>query len=498
MVAWVYHRVLPLFIAPDIRQKSRVLFWLWVVLLFLAGVFIWGKFLNWWLSPFTYHDWADITIPRLTFLQDAVYQGVLPLHILDPFTLGNVTDRYLTIPDAFLSPQIVLLRWLAIGQFIWVNFLLLYTVGCLGLLWISLKKNLSLAALTFLFLLFNFNGHITAHISVGHYTWTAYFLYPWLIGLIFVLMEGSGGWPWVLKVSALLFVMLLQGGYHQFIYALFLLALLIPVLPRHFWTLCGALVFSVLLSAFRVLPPALNLGAFNNRFISGYRSPGSLWTALVQIYPPNQFTQDPGLAKQVGTWEYALFVGIAAALFLGWFGVVCAFRNRHKVGSYFTLLLPVIGLILLSLHDVFRTVRVILPLPLFTGERVSARILVLALLLLLVLAVIELQRWFNNQPALAPVITLLSAGAGLLMAFELERNLRAWSIPAAAQAFPLLSYQADRWLVANHPDLVYANILLIGGGISLAALTVLVFFTLRSHRSVARGLLPQEMPAAVR
>lgn len=42
-----------------------------------------------------------------------------------------------------------------------------------------------------LFLLFNINGHISAHLSVGHATWTGYFLFSWLLPFILELFSGD-------------------------------------------------------------------------------------------------------------------------------------------------------------------------------------------------------------------------------------------------------------------------------------------------------------------
>ena len=37
---------------------------------------LWGKFLNWGQIPFDFHDWAEITAPRVAFLRDAMIKGI--------------------------------------------------------------------------------------------------------------------------------------------------------------------------------------------------------------------------------------------------------------------------------------------------------------------------------------------------------------------------------------------------------------------------------------
>ena len=125
----------------------------WLAALYLAGALLWGYFLNWGRIPLNYHDWADISGPRLTFLKDAITKGELPLHISDTATLDGVTDRFLSIPDQILSPQVVLLRFLTVGQFVLVDVLFLYSLGFLGLLWLRRRFALSPAPFIVLFAL---------------------------------------------------------------------------------------------------------------------------------------------------------------------------------------------------------------------------------------------------------------------------------------------------------------------------------------------------------
>ena len=112
----------------------------------------------------------------------------------------------------FLSPQLLLLRWVSASQFPLIQLLLMYTVGFLGLLALQVKFKLSLLTFTILFALYNFNGHILAHLSVGHLTWTSNFWLSWFVWLIFNLLEGKSGWQWVAQLAGLFFVLLLEGG----------------------------------------------------------------------------------------------------------------------------------------------------------------------------------------------------------------------------------------------------------------------------------------------
>ena len=192
-------------------QPARKYLWLtvlWLVGLYVIGVIGFGSFFEWGNHTLEYHDWAEISAPRFQFLRTAVLAGEFPLHISDPSSLHGFTLRYLSVADVFISPQMILLYWTSIQRFNLANVLILYTLGFAGLL--VLRSRLRLSALSFaaLFLLFNFNGHILAHYSVGHATWGGYFLFPWFVWLILRLLDGDRSWLWTLGMAALLFLVL--------------------------------------------------------------------------------------------------------------------------------------------------------------------------------------------------------------------------------------------------------------------------------------------------
>ena len=60
---------------------------------------------------------------------------VLPLHISDSSTLNAPTDRFfLSVPNVFIGPTVVLLYFLSIQKFIVVQTLLMFIIGFAGLL----------------------------------------------------------------------------------------------------------------------------------------------------------------------------------------------------------------------------------------------------------------------------------------------------------------------------------------------------------------------------
>ncbi len=470
-----------------LEEKDRWLNWAWIFGLYGAGLLVWFVFLNYGHIPNDFHDWHDITYPRLTFLQDAIQTGQFPLHISNKATLGGVTDRYLSIPDAFLSPQALLLAVLNIRQFLVANVLLMYSLGFIGLLWLKRRFSLSLAALTLLTVLLNFNGHILAHYSVGHATWGGYFLFSWFAVLIFNLLDGDRSWAWVTKMALLLFAIFLQGSYHQYVWALIFLALIGIFSWRHFLPVVKAGGFALLLSAFRILPPTLLVGQFadNYEYIGGYPNLYQIWESMVNIFVPGAKISFNYIRSGIGLWEYDLYIGLAGAVFLFFFGVYRWLSNNRKLRSsqYLELALPMAGMLLLSLDKVYMAVR-LLPIPLLTGERVASRLISVPFIFLVILAVIAFQRWLDERH-MGVYPRLGVTAAMLLIGHDLWENIRAWQISTATLTFSQhVDLRAEDWYVANHADPAYIQAILIGAAISIVTLGILLLLSKREKQKV--------------
>src|SRR5512134_1620977 len=82
------------FLAP-VETKNSFLHILWLIILYVFGVYLWGKLFSWGHIPLDFSDWALINIPRLDFVRDALKMGVLPLHMSDTAPLHYISDRFL-------------------------------------------------------------------------------------------------------------------------------------------------------------------------------------------------------------------------------------------------------------------------------------------------------------------------------------------------------------------------------------------------------------------
>ena len=442
----------------------------WISRLALAGLYglgvgHWGYFLNWGNIQFDLHDWTEVGA-TFSFLRQAVRTGQLPLHIASPLI---TTDRYLARPDTLFSPQALLLGFFEPGRFMLVNVLVMYSVGFLGLLLIRRRYALSPVAFAAMFLLFNFNGHITAHLAVGHAEWVGYFLLPFFIYLVLnVVNEGRPSWKWTLGVALTLFLIFLQGAFHFFLWSLIFLFALGLLYSKYLLPALKAILFSLLLSLVRILPPAIEYLKGGPAFISGFNSVTDLVSALVVLKHPSEALSGP--FNSLAYWEIDTFIGLVGLAFLGYFAVYRVWRRQEPERL---LLAP---LFVLALFSVGRLYEIIsrLPLPLLDSERVPSRFLILPVAFLIVLASIELQRWLAEREAAGWRERLLFLALLAWMGQDLLQHSRIWRLNNMYTLFTRTPVDI-RAPVANHPDPPYITALTIGAVLSLLTLLFLVY-----------------------
>ena len=437
-----------------------------ILLVVLAG---WGYFLNFGDIPFDFHDWAEVNAPRLAFTKDAVEHWQLPLHMPDSSALRGVTDRFMALPDVILSPQIILLRWMSVGTFVLVNTWLLIALGYLGM--IRLMKRFELSTLTFTWaaLLFYFNGHILSHYSVGHITWDGYFLLPWFVELVFRLVDGERGAKWEAQMAFLLFAFFLQGSFHQFVWCVIFLGFAAISNWKWFWTILKSGIGAGMLSMVRIIPPAMQMGAFDDDFLGGYRTPIQILKAFIKIILPADALDQSKTGAVLGWWEFDIYTGVAGLAILA-AAALCWVLIRDRKLGFPQLLCPIAVLSVFSVRSCYQILR-FFRIPLFSGERVSARFLILPFVFMLIIGLAALQRKLDKIKWLNVVV-----GLGLIPAvYELYRHLDAWQVTKAAAAFPYTYTDLSIKTVANHPDTPYTTGLIVGLAVTVVSGVVLIW-----------------------
>jgi hypothetical protein len=463
-------------------RHSRTARWLghaWALFLFVVGVFAWRYFLNNGYFQLNIHDWLEAS-KRYAFLRDAVITGQLPLHMPGTSALRTITDRFLAVADTTISPQVFLLRYLDIGHFVVVNVIGLYSLGFVGLLLLRKRFSLSPATFTLVYLLFNFNGHISDHLAVGHVHWAGYFLIPFFAVLIFKLLDGQVGWRWVLYMSALLFIIFLQGTFHLFIICLAFMGLLALASRKHFVPLAGGILFSILLSMIRILPPALEAGNFDTEFLFGFTTVGEMFSSLMNLKIPgfNEIVIR-GSVNPLGYWELDHYIGVAGLALVLAFGVLPWFRSGASKHRYYAVWIPIAVLSIASIGQVYQIVHV-LRIPLFSSQRVSSRLLFLPLAMLMFIAAIRLQELLSRQ-RVTDWVRLVELAVVGLVAQDLWQHFKSWRVINMGKVFGPQPLDLSLYYVANHADPPYIAALVVGLTITLLTFVFLIVMSLRER-----------------
>jgi hypothetical protein len=103
-------------------------------------------------------------------------------------------------------------------------------------------------------------------------------------------------------------------------------------------------------------------------------------------------------------------------------------------------------------------------------------------LTVLVLAVIECQRWLDGRPS--PVLRWLFAAGLVFEVNDLAINFQAWRTSYAARQFLEKNFDPAMWYIANnYQDTAYLNALAAGLLFSLLSLVALIILSWWENRS---------------
>jgi hypothetical protein len=409
----------------------------WVILgaLYILGILYWMHSFGMFstgadggaLRPeFGYLDWPR-NLQVLEVIRDAFLRFELP-YISSMMLLE--TNQLMAIPEVPITPQQILLLFLSADAYVFANTLLMYSVGFAGIVLFSRKFQLSAVTSALLFALFMFNGHVVSHLSIGHTMWVAYYLLPFLMYLIFQIVDRSIS-PRILALlmGGLFFGILAQGALHIFIFVA-VFSLTVGLVRRNYLVaLVGSILITLILDAFRLLPSIIHFDFPGLTRFDGYSSPFAYADAL---FISHDFTHSKyGVLKW---WEYDSFIGIGGTLIVfGVLGYVMYRRYlRRALGNGFeglVLLPPIFLLFVLSyggVTGIFYDLE--LPLDLNRTERVPSRFLLMALVPTIFLTVMVIQRLLDQRRKLSIGLPVGAIVGLVVVLFELGRHALRWRI----------------------------------------------------------------------
>lgn len=455
--------------------------------LYALGLYHWAYFFDHGRIDFTFQDWPK-EYKYYTVLRDALRTGTLPLHVREAEYFHG-THRFLGLPETNLSPQILLLPWMDTGRFLLWNNWILYTAGFAGCLLLARRYRLSLVPFTLLFLLFNFNGSITAHLTMGHSMWCGHFLLPFYVLFLLELAEGDALPRPALLLSFALFALFLQGAFHHYVWGLMFLGLFVAFHPRSLRAGLLVVACSAALSCLRLAPAVLTFWGNRQRiFLSGYPTLTDLVQSFVTIRPIDSTTTGK-VFWPLGWHEYDLYLGVVGFALFCLLGVGLRFSRDPALASsrFAEFDRPLLVLAALSFSDVYAFIAR-LPLPLLNGERVSSRFLIIPFVVLLLFGAVRLQRVLDRLPPggrwLAQVVL---AGLLVLTGYSLALHTATWSL-AALNAGERTWPDAELTVTTiEMPDPLYRAVLLASAFVSLASLAAWLY-CLRRPAALERWL----------
>jgi hypothetical protein len=388
---------------------------------YLTGMFQWvwlinfgnvhGRLIDWQM----FYDFYKVT-------QDALIEKSIP-YFMPYFYKG--TNQFLAIPATDLFPTIYFLKFLSVEDFFLAQMTVAYSLGFVGCLWLRKNYQWSLFTFVFFFLIFNLNGHIVSHLAVGHWLWISYFLFPFFVGWVLRLVEGDVSSLHGVRLFWVLFVMLLFGGLHPFVWSLLFLGVLCLFHKKYWRPVSIGVALAMVFSSYRIIPAAVTFFGYAKPFQYGFPSISTLWKSLTDNdFKVDVFDWSFMVTNELTWWETDHYISIAGLVVILYFGIWSRLKGEKKDDPYRILNIPLLIFTLFSIGDIFGWITY-LPIPLITVERVSTRFLIVPVLFLLVLATIWMQQFFERlRPSWSALVLALIIL--LYEAFSLINHLFLW------------------------------------------------------------------------
>jgi hypothetical protein len=475
------------FTSPDFRIR-----WVLLGLLYLVGVLYWMHSFGMFstgadggaLRPeFGYLDWPR-NIQIIEVIKDAVQRFELP-YVSSMKLLG--TDLLIAVPEVPITPQQALLAFVSTDSYILLNTLFMYSLGFIGLVLFVKYQRLSALTSSLLFGLFMFNGHVISHLAIGHIMWVAYFLLPYLMYLMFRMIDRTiTPRLFALLLGGVLFVILQQGALHIYVFVAVFTVMASLTRRSYVKSVFLGVLISLALDMFRLLPAILHFDFPGLARLDGFVSPLAVLNALLLSH---DFTFS-GFGN-LRWWEYDSHVGFMG---LSVISLVCLYALRQMYLNYtrsskrrsandFVLLLPAFVLLVLSYGGVTTLVyNLDLPFDLNRTERVPSRFILMALIPAIFVTVVVVQRFLEQQQRWITQIRVGAIFALIVAVFELGLHALRWRVVDIEQRVIHPSERVEPQIAVEVVRTGYHASVDLGLAISLVALALWVFMLIRSFK----------------
>jgi hypothetical protein len=189
------------------------------------------------------------------------------------------------------------------------------------------------------------------------------------------------------------------------------------------------LLFSILINFFRILPAALLSKKLEIGFMAGFPTLTRLLVGLINISKPSD-AFFPQLQKiDIMVWEQNFYVSVLGLAFIIYYGIIQLRDNKN----YKLVVFPSLFFLILSVGNFYK-VFFDTGIPLLSGERMSTRFFIMAVLYLSFLGAFHFQK--NLHYFSTPIKKVGLMVSFLFIANDVTQHLANWGVEVVAQIFP--------------------------------------------------------------
>ncbi len=442
-------------------------------------------------NNFIENDWYK-EIAYLKVISDSIRNKFIPFHVDGLNEIVHASNKFLGSPIYTLSPQILLLNFISVNSFILLNLFLMFSIGLLGLFFISKEFKLSLLPILFLYIFFNFNGYFISKYSYYGASQLGYFILPFVfLGLIKIsnVFNYKKEIAWSIFLGMSLSFLLLQGSLHLYIETLTLI-LFWAIFNLKKWRLSLTIIFvNFSTSFFRLLPAFLSYGGEANPHASldGFGGYGNLSIFLESLISVKTHFDIPGF------WhELSVFISLPFFIMILLFGLFCYLFDRYNFNKsvWKGMVFPVLLIFIISFHK-FKFI--ILPnfIPLFNAESLTTRYIIIPILFLAIVAAINLNNYIKTNSSKSKNFLFgFMILSSFLLLMNYSRNWRnnlyyselKWAESLNLKGWHFVSDDIILTVSNNYNDNIYIYSIYLSFLISLFSYTLFIYLFIKLKR----------------
>ena len=283
----------------------------------------------------------------------------------------------------------------------------MYSIGFFGCLLIKQKYKLDNISFTFLFIIFNFNGYFIEKITHWAPHFLGYYILPYIFYILLKTIDHNTK-DKKLQIKEGIFVGISLGFIFMHgslnLYSITFSFIIFFIIFNYKYWLFGliGITLNFLICSVKLLPSSLAYGTKGNHHYWEWGGYGNLELLFKNIIYPGKFYEP------INSHEWSLYITLPGLLLIMYFAFWAPFINekwiKYKLWKKF--LIPTLILFIISFRHLKHFV---IPhwIPLLNSESLTARYMIMPLLVITILATINLQSFLTYYKNLYNYLIIL-------------------------------------------------------------------------------------------